>query len=160
MTIATDQEGLISRLAATPDRVRELALRAPAPTAGARRGQPNAEEPEAGDWSAREVVLHLIAVEKAVWQRRLADLQLRDEPRWGWTEPGVWSGAGDETFGSAAAVFTGCRAATVATIRSLDDSVWARHGVHATFGRLDLGALLQVAIDHDDEHLRQIEAAP
>ena len=50
--------------------------------------------------------------------------------------------------------FAGARASTVDTVSAMDDAAWARSGVHASFGRLDVGGLVRNAIDHDEEHLR------
>jgi hypothetical protein len=43
-------------------------------------------------------------------------------------------------------------------VAAFDDAGWARTGVHATYGRLDVAALLRLAADHDDEHLAALEA--
>jgi hypothetical protein len=41
-----------------------------------------------GEWSARDVVAHLAAVEADVIQGRLRDLEAGGNPTWTWTEPG------------------------------------------------------------------------
>lgn len=112
--------------------------------------------PAAGTWSAREVVLHLVAVEEVVWQARLDALAGDAFPRWSWTEPSLWAGPGDDTLDGALAAFAARRAATVARLDALDADGWARRGRHDTFGILDVAALLRIALDHDAEHLRQI----
>jgi hypothetical protein len=48
------------------------------------------------------------------------------------------------------------RAATVARLDALDAAGWARTGRHATYGVLDVTALLRIALDHDEEHLAQV----
>jgi hypothetical protein len=55
--------------------------------------------------------------------------------------------------------FADARAATLARTRGLDDGGWARVGVHATYGRLDVAGLLAVALDHDRDHLDGLGAA-
>ena len=112
--------------------------------------------PSPGDWSAREVTLHLAAVEEEVWHPRLDALATANFPRWPWVEPGLWSGAGDETFDGALAAFAERRAQTVARLDALDKEGWLRQGHHDTFGVLDVAALLRIALDHDEEHVRQI----
>ena len=109
-----------------------------------------------GEWTAREVVLHLVAVEEEVFQRRLGQLATEDHPGWPWVEPGLWNGPGDEALDGALAAFADLRAATVARLCALDDAGWARSGTHAVFGVLDLAGLLRIAVDHDAEHLAQI----
>ena len=61
-------------LGATPARHREVAL-----------ANEGATRP--GEWTAHEVVLHLVAVELEVFQRRLHDLGRPGEPAWSWVEP-------------------------------------------------------------------------
>jgi hypothetical protein len=112
--------------------------------------------PAEGRWSAREVVLHLVAVEEVVWQARLDALAREALPRWQWTEPGLWTGPGGDTLDGALAAFAARRGATVARLDALDADSWARRGRHDTFGLLDVAALLRIALDHDEEHLRQI----
>ncbi len=134
-------------LATTPDRALALAAHVSTPRAGAA---------PAGAWSAREIVLHLVAVDAQVWQPRLDSLAGELEPHWSWIEPGLWSGAGDDTLEGALAAFRAARGATVARVDALGEDGWLRHGTHATYGRLDLLELLKVLADHDDEHLAQL----
>ena len=107
-----------------------------------------------GEWSPAEVVRHLIAVEREVWQSRLARVAAEDDPRWSWTEPGLADGYEGMPIAVVLDAFAAARAANVATVRGLDEAGWARSGTHATYGRLDVLGLLRVVIDHDGEHLR------
>jgi hypothetical protein len=126
-----------------PDRLREVATRA--------TGDPG------GGWGPLEVALHLAAVEQVVWQTRLRDLEAQEAPVWTWTEPALASGARDETLGSALTLFGQRRAATVALVESLSPVARARVGTHSTYGPLDLPGLLAVAVDHDEQHLADLE---
>ena len=150
-----DQRSLRDALAAVPARLAS-GVRA-MPAAG-----PDARDPlrptVPGAWSDREVVLHLAAVEEEVWHARLDALATATFPRWPWVEPGLWAGPGADTFSGALAAFASRRAATIARLDSLDAAGWARRGLHATFGELDVAALLRIALDHDEEHLAQIES--
>lgn len=110
--------------------------------------------PADGEWGPEEVVRHLIAVELEVHQVRLADLDRVAEPQWTWAEPGPWPGEPGLSIDALLARFAGARASTVDTVSAMDDAAWARSGVHASFGRLDVGGLVRNAIDHDEEHLR------
>jgi len=107
-----------------------------------------------GEWSAREVVCHLIAVEAEVWHARLDSLrESADEPQWTWTEPEPWDGRGSETLETALLAFGTRRAATIERLTRLDDAGWRRTGLHPTFGLQDVPAVLQTALDHDREHI-------
>ena len=108
----------------------------------------------AGEWTAEQVVRHLVAVETEVHQARLLDVAINDGPRWTWTEPGPWPGEPDLDLDGVLERFAAMRSVTVATASALDADGWARTGKHATYGRLDVGGLLRLALDHDAEHLR------
>ncbi len=41
----------------------------------------------------------------------------------------------------------------------LDDAGWARFGTHVTYGVLDVAGLLNLAIDHDEDHLAGLARA-
>jgi hypothetical protein len=107
----------------------------------------------AGEWGPREVVRHLIAVESEVWASRFAQVSRSDDPHWGWTEPGLAADLVGEPLTAVLSAFADARAATAATIATLDEAGWGRSGTHATYGRLDVEGLLRVAIEHDESHL-------
>ena len=113
-----------------------------------------------GEWTPAEVVRHLIAVETGVHQARLLDIAIDDGPRWDWTEPRPWPGEPDLDLEGVLERFAAMRAVTVATVKALDGGGWARAGIHATYGRLDVSGLLRLAIDHDEDHLRGLESTP
>ena len=119
---------------------------------------PFAAPPPAGEWGAAEITRHLIAVEDEVWRARFASIAQQDEPRWASTEPGQAPGFDDAPLSDLLAAFADARAGTVEIVRDLDESGWARAGIHATYGRLDVAGLLRLAIDHDQEHLMGIAA--
>jgi hypothetical protein len=106
-----------------------------------------------GEWGPAEIVRHLIAVEAEVWQGRLARVAAEEDPQWSWTEPGLAPGFDGSGLEEILAAFAAARATTTATVLSLDGAGWARHGTHATYGRLDVDGLLRIAVDHDASHL-------
>ena len=110
-----------------------------------------------GEWSVGEIVRHLIAVDDEVFGRRLRDLREQDHPRWSWVEPRFDDGPADRPLGVLIETFAARRRALVATVTGLPAAGWQRSGTHDTLGVLDVAGLLQVAIDHDDEHLATIE---
>jgi hypothetical protein len=136
-----DREALVEGFAAFPARLGDAA-----------RGAEHRAVP-AGEWSTAEVVRHLIAVEGEVWLARLSELAAGGEPRWSWVEPAPIRAFPDASLDDILRAFAGLRASTVEFVRILDDAGWARAGMHATHGRLDVAGLLRLAIDHDEEHL-------
>jgi DinB family protein len=111
-----------------------------------------------GEWTADQIVRHLIAVEIGVHQARLRDLATVAEPRWEWAEPGPWPGEVELGLDGVIGRFAAHRAATLATIDALDEAGWSRSGQHTTFGTLDVAGLLRNAVDHDEEHLRSLRS--
>lgn len=142
-----EQQALRDALAGVPAR---------AAAAAARHADPSVA-PAVGEWSAREIVLHLAAVDAEVWHPRLDALAAETFPTWPWVEPGLWEGPGSRTFAGALGAFSAFRAATVARLDALDDAGWARRGRHATYGELDVAALMRIVVRHDEEHLAQIQ---
>jgi DinB superfamily len=141
-----ERSELLARFASAPGRMASAAAAAAAPT-----------DPD--EWSAVEVLGHLVSVEPLVWQARLDSLTASDdEPSWSWTEPGVSDSPEAATLDGALRLFAALRAATVARVAALDDAGWARTGLHATYGRLDVAGLIGIAADHDDDHLAYLES--
>lgn len=141
-----DRTSLVGAFASFPAR---LAVAASAAEVGPDR---------AGEWGPAEVVRHLIEVERVVWRTRFVSIVAEDRPAWSWTEPGLAPDLDGAPLDEILRIFAAERVATLETVRGLSDTEWRRTGVHATFGRLDVAGLLRVAIDHDAEHLRGLEA--
>jgi DinB family protein len=133
-----DQRALRDALAAVPSR---LAVAIPV-----------AQPAPAGEWAPREVLLHLLAVEEQVWQPRLQQLATEPEPHWPWFEPGL-ADLEAESWEAVHEAFAASRRETIAMLDALGDAGWAKSGVHERFGRLDVPALVERAIDHDEEHI-------
>ncbi len=137
---------LRGRLAGVPDRL------ASAARAAAERPTPD------GEWTPSEVVRHLIVGEEEVWHSRLRQLATEDEPQWPWAEPDRWLDEPDATLDELLAIFAERRRTTLEILDELGGTGWARTGVHATFGVLDVASLMDRAIDHDDEHVASLQA--
>jgi hypothetical protein len=106
-------------------------------------------------WSEREIVAHLVRVEREVFRVRLRQLARENQPQWQWVEPGAEPG--HASLASLVGRFAAARTATIRYLNGLDDAGWARSGIHATFGRLDVAGLLRIAVDHDADHLAELE---
>jgi hypothetical protein len=140
--VPADRAELVERFASFPGRLADAARAAD-------------ERPvPAGEWTPAQVVRHLMAVEGEVWLARLATLAAGGEPRWSWTVPGPLPGFDGASLVDVLGLFGRLRASTVDFLGMFDDAAWARTGVHATYGRLDVAGLLRLATDHDEEHLR------
>jgi hypothetical protein len=135
------RRGLARRLISAPARIRRAAEAA------------ELVPPPAGQWTAQQIVLHLVAVETVVFQARLADLAATESPGWDWVEPGPAEAGDGETLTDSLLQFAAARLATLDWVAELDEDGWQRSGRHATLGRLDVAGLLALAADHDEEHL-------
>jgi hypothetical protein len=117
--------------------------------------------PPPGEWSAHDVVRHLVAVERVVWQPRFRDLASAtgdgEPPFWPWTQPDLEPSLAGASLQEALDAFAAARAATVEMATALDEGGWKRYGIHAVFGRLDVAGLLSEVLRHDQEHLAQLE---
>lgn len=133
--------GLARRLVGAPARIRRAALAAETAT------------PAPGDWTAQQVVLHLVAVETLVFQRRLEALSGPGSPSWEWLEPGPADAGEGETLTDSLLQFAAARLATLDWVAALDEAGWQHSGQHATLGRLDVTGLMALAANHDQEHL-------
>ena len=109
-----------------------------------------------GEWSPREIIRHLIAVELEVWHVRLGQLATEAHPHWAWVEPGPWEGSPGADLESLLATHAIERARTLEILDALGPDGWARRGTHDTYGELDVAGLMTVAADHDDEHLASL----
>ena len=136
---------LVARFAATPARLAAIA--------GLADQRPTAD----GEWTVREIVRHLIAVDEVVWAPRLRDLREAVDPRWDWVEPRFDAGSPDRSLEVLVGTFAAGRRALVDAVSDLDPAGWARTGTHATFGLLDVTDILERVIEHDDEHLATVE---
>jgi len=144
--VATDPErlrrrGLARRLISGPARIRRAAEVAAQAT------------PIPGEWTAQQIVLHLVAVETEVFQPRLFDLAEVSSPEWEWVEPAPAEAGLGESLADSLLRFAAARLGTLDWVAGLDEDGWRRSGRHATLGRLDVGGLLALAVDHDQEHL-------
>ena len=133
-----EQRALRDAVAGVPDRLAAII--------------PRAVQAPAGEWTPEQVVRHLLAVDEEVWLRRLEMLETEPEPHWPWYEPGL-SDVPADGWQAVLELFRASRAQVVAKLDALDDAGWTRAGVHQTYGRLDVAALMQRALDHDEEHL-------
>jgi len=143
-----ERHQLRDRIAAIPDRL----------AAGARGS--SGEAPAPGEWTASDILRHLIIVDDEVWLPRLRQAQAEDGPYWPDLVRVQWQGEPDASQERLLERFSGLRGDLVALLDGLDDAGWARWGTHYKHGRLDVAGLLRVILEHDDEHVAAVEALP
>ena len=148
MTITTEQHDLRDRIAAIPERL----------AAGARVS--SGEPPAPGEWTASDILRHLIIVDDEVWLPRLRQAQSEEGPYWPDLVRVQWPGEPGASQDRLLEVFTGFRGDLVRLLDGLDEGGWARWGTHYKHGRLDVAGLLEIILEHDDEHVAAVEALP
>lgn len=137
---------LIDLLAQTPTRLKD--------------GAAAAGDPPDGEWNAAQIIGHLAASEY-FFHQRLTLLIRETSPR---LRP--FETQADERFESlrdndAATnlqAFNELRGETLSALMSLALNLWTRTGTHDTQGDISLEDVVESMIDHDSEHLEQLES--
>jgi hypothetical protein len=114
--------------------------------------------PEAGEWSALEVVHHLVDCERLVFPVRIramlggaSEIPAVDEHAMTWHL--------DRPAGEVVETFAGLRAATVALLATITGPDLERRAVHEDYGPVTIGHKVHYLAAHDLAHLQQIERA-
>lgn len=144
---------VIAAIELGPELVRQAALGL---TAEAMRRRP----PDGG-WSIKEVMAHLVKVERDLFLARLTLLASTDRPSFPPFDADAWARERDHRegdFDDEWRLFRTTRAETVALLRSLPPEAEGRLGFSGFFGPVTLIEYATHVVDHDIEHLGQIAA--
>jgi uncharacterized damage-inducible protein DinB len=117
--------------------------------------------PGEGEWSMKEVMAHLLKVERDLFLPRLRRMVEEERPRFEPFDPDAWAAERDHREGDFAAdlaAFQAARQETRAFLRSLPPEAADRIGLSGGFGPLTFGMYATHIVDHDIEHLAQLEA--
>ena len=117
-------------------------------------------QPDAASWSLTEVMCHLRDVEEEVHMERYRAILARDNPFISGVSTDEWAAirryrAEDGPVSRDA--FLSARQKSLAMLSELDEISWQRKGRHAFFGPTSLQELVNLAVQHDQVHLQQIE---
>jgi hypothetical protein len=118
-------------------------------------------QPAPGEWSALEVIGHLLEADERGFGGRIRTLLTEKRPRFtGWDPDAVARERGDNERDSAEllAEFSQRRLANIALVETLTETDLVRGGDHPEVGWLTARDLLHEWIHHDANHLRQILA--
>ncbi|MFQ5382585.1 MAG: DinB family protein [Dehalococcoidia bacterium] len=145
--------GVIAELAAVPDRL----ARAIAPASDAALDS----APE-GEWTARTVLAHLRDDEFMVMRLRLERMLVENEPELAPFDERAWAVSRNTSRDSRDDLlsdFRTQRGASVAILKTLAPDDWRRVGHQPEIGSFDIHWWLEHWLDHDNNHLAQIESA-
>jgi hypothetical protein len=112
--------------------------------------------PSTAGWSARDVAAHLAACEVECFEPRIRAIAESNRPRFGFYSND------DRDFSrvrldDALAEWAVTRARLVDFARSLSPDELMRVGAHAKFGEITVSRYLGIALEHDHDHLRDLE---
>lgn len=147
-------EELVAALAASPDRVASVI-----------EGATDADldrEPAAGEWTARTILAHLRDDEFMVMRLRIERIAVEDRPALAPFDEGAWAASRWRGADGRDALIEGFRvqrAATVAILERLSEAEWRRFGSQPEIGAFDLWWWAEHTLEHDENHIAQIEAA-
>ena len=109
-----------------------------------------------GAWSLRDIAAHLAASEREAFEPRIRAIGLGENPRFGMynNDDTDFSGVHLE---EALDEWAETRGRILDFVRGLSDEERARTGHHETYGDITIDRYLQIALEHDRDHLRGLE---
>ena len=116
--------------------------------------------PEESSWSLAEVMCHLRDVEREVHMPRFKAVVEQDNPFLSGVSSDDWAAKRayhTQDGREAASTFLSLRRQTLELLRELNYEQWERTGTHAFFGTTTLQELINLAAEHDQAHLLQIQ---
>lgn len=113
--------------------------------------------PAPGEWSPRDVLVHMLYVETAVIPVRVRQMLDADGAALARPEPASESAPPAQTDVLLAA-WQSARAENLTFLRSLTPAQLAQGGIHSTYGRITAREHITEWAYHDLEHLRQLHA--
>jgi uncharacterized damage-inducible protein DinB len=137
---------LLDMLAATPTQLKDAAQQA--------------GDPPAGEWSAAQVLAHMAATEQFWLELLNAMLRERDallgppSQLVADTEARLMG----QTVAENLAAYNALRGETISLMMGLSLTDWTKTATHHTRGELRIDELVENMVDHDSEHLAQLQA--
>ena len=112
-------------------------------------------KPDLVAWSPRDIVSHLILVERA-YLARLKRIITEDEPAVPYIHPDETAHDRLTPLDELSEAFRLTREDTLAALQALGPGGWQRAAIHETRGRVTLRFLVQDLVGHDIEHTNQL----
>jgi hypothetical protein len=117
-------------------------------------------KPAPDQWSAHEIICHLVDVERLVFRQRLARLLAEDNPHFPdidhkkWPEEHQYARQDPERM---LQQFLTERGETTELAESVAEEKWALQGNHEKRGPMSFADVVKHALDHTRRHVRQIQ---
>jgi uncharacterized damage-inducible protein DinB len=144
---------LMPALLTTPQRVADLAAGLDA--------RALRERPAPGEWSMKEVLVHLMELDGRLFLPRFRRMTAEDGPSFEVFDPEAWNRECDRRegrFEDDLDAFRRARAEVLAFLATLPRGATERPGFSGFFGPLTLGQYVTHMADHDLDHLAQLRA--
>ncbi len=142
---------ILNRLAGTPRRLEKL-------TASTNPRRLSAR-PAPEKWSAREIICHLADCE-LVYGMRYRKILAEPDPTLVPFDQEAWAEKLEyrsQPVKSALTAFSSLRNANISLFKLLSKESWEKAGMHPEYGRLTLRQIAGHLVDHDLNHLAQVE---
>ncbi len=114
------------------------------------------DEHRVGAWTLRDIAAHLAATERECFEPRIRAMAAGENPKFDWysNDERDFDGL---ALGRVLAEWTETRVRLVEFVRGLSPGERQRTGTHATYGQVTVDGYLQVALEHDRDHLGALE---
>ncbi len=109
-----------------------------------------------GAWTLRDIAAHLATTEKECFEPRIRAMAAGERPEFEFYSNDERDFDGI-SLASALTEWAGTRNRIIDFVRALSEEERDRVGVHAKFGELTVDGYLQIALDHDRDHLKSLE---
>ncbi len=109
-----------------------------------------------GAWDLRDIAAHLAASDREAFEPRIRAIGAGEQPRFGFYNNDETDFSGVQ-LDDALTEWGETRGRIVDYVRGLSDDERARVGFHERFGEISVDRYLQIALDHDRSHLRDVE---
>lgn len=115
-------------------------------------------QPDSDQWSFRYVAAHLATTEDECFFDRVKRFSTEETPHFEHYEN---TGSDFSRFELTDSLreWDSSRKQLLDTVRTMPESIWSRTATHSTRGTQTLLELLQVMLEHDHDHLRDVQRA-
>src|SRR5438309_889433 len=109
-----------------------------------------------GAWTLRDITGHLATTERECFEPRIRSIAAGERPQFDYYTNDERDFSGTQLEG-ALEEWIATRSRLLDYVRSLTDSERARVGFHDRYGEISVDRYLEIALDHDRDHLRGLE---
>ena len=109
-----------------------------------------------GAWSLRDIAAHLAASEREAFEPRIRAIAAGEEPRFGFYDNDDTDFSGIQ-LEDALTEWAQTRERLLDYVRGLSEEERARVGHHDRYGEISVDRYLEIALQHDRDHLRGLE---